>query len=221
MSYVQNLDATLSGCIAELNTGPFFARFLSGRPEREPYIQFLVQTYHYVRYTSPYLKLAGETLMARPEPFYQRFGEHFMGHADEEDGHDEWLLSDLRHLGVPAEVIEKNPPHPAVRAYNEYFRFCTTSAHPLAVFGIAFILEGVSAQFGTPMAENLLHNSNIPGIERAITFVKGHGHTDQAHTSELREVLGQITDPGDQQAIGLCARIVAQLYCAMVADLSR
>lgn len=69
------------------------------------------------------------------------------------------------------------------------------------------------------MANNLLNKSEIPGISKTLTFIKGHGHTDQGHIKELREALLLITDSEDQEAIILCARVVAQLYGEMVRDL--
>ena len=82
-----------------------------GTATKELYVAFLQETWHYVRFTSGTLLLAGEAEQARR-------AQLAVGRADregeEEKGHDLWALADLAALGVGERQVR--PPAQAFRS---------------------------------------------------------------------------------------------------------
>jgi pyrroloquinoline quinone (PQQ) biosynthesis protein C len=220
MEQLHALDETLDRFCERLESGTPFKKLLDGNVDLDFYIRFLIQTYHYVRFTPCSLKLAADSLVDHPNPIYQSLGQRFKEHQAEEEGHDQWVLNDLRNLGQDPGIVERVLPSDEVAAYNAYSKFVVKSSSPVAILGEAFMLEGISQRYGTSMAQNLAGRSGIPDVANAVSFLKGHGHTDQGHMAELRHVLELIADERDWESIVLCAKVVSQLYTAMIDGLT-
>jgi hypothetical protein len=88
------------------------------------------------------------------------------------------------------------------------------------ILGQAFMLEGISQGYGTPMARNLREKSGIPNVRQAVSFLAGHGDADQEHMAELRHVIHLIADERDLNAVALCAQVTSQLYSSMIDGLT-
>jgi len=216
MEQLHALDETLSRLCERLEGKTPFRKLLDGDASLDLYTRFLIQTYHYVKFTPYSLKLAAASLDWHPNPIYQSLRVRFKDHQVEEEGHDQWVLNDLRNLGEDPGVVERVFPCDEIAAYNAYSKCVVRSSSPVAILGQAFMLEGISERYGTPMAQNLANRSGIRNITKAVSFLEGHGRVDEGHMAELRHVLELITDPGDLDAILLCARVVSQLYSAMI-----
>jgi hypothetical protein len=216
MEQLQVLDESLNLFCERLESDTPFKKLLDGEVDLDCYVRFLIQTYHYVRFTPCSLKLAAGSLDGHPNPIYQSLRKRFKEHQAEEEGHDQWVLNDLNNLGQAPGIVERVLPCNEIAAYNAYSRFVVKSSSPIAILGEAFMLEGISQRYGTPMAQNLAKRSGIPNITNAVTFLKGHGHTDQGHSAELRHVLKLISDERDWEGIVLCAKVVSQLYTGMI-----
>jgi pyrroloquinoline quinone (PQQ) biosynthesis protein C len=116
--------------------------------------------------------------------------------------------------------VERISPCDEIDAYNAYSKFVVKSSNAVAILGQAFMLEGISQRYGTPMAQNLSERSEIPNARNAVSFLAGHGEADQEHMAELRHVIDLITDERDLDAVVLCAKVVSQLYSAMIEGLA-
>lgn len=202
-----------------------FARILDGTAPRGLYAYYLVQTYHYIRWTKATLSKAGRCLAqdvarGRGGPLHVALAARFERHASEEDGHERWALNDLRSIGMDAEVLGPIPACRAVRAFNAYSDFAAQSAFPTAILGEAFVLESLSSDLAGTAAENLRARSGIPGIDDGVTFLVGHAHADESHVEELRVVLSRIDDAAEQEAIYACATMAAQCFLNIVAEYS-
>ena len=216
MEQLHALDETLDRLCDRLESDTPFKNLVDGKVDLDFYIRFLIQTYHYVRFTPYSLKLAADSLYGHPSPIYQSLRQRFKEHQADEEGHDQWVLNDLRNLGQDPGIVERVLPSDEVAAYNAYSKFVVKSSSPVAILGEAFMLEGISQRYGTSMAQNLARRSGIPNVANAVSFLKGHGHTDQGHMAELRHVLELISDEHDWESILLCAKVVSQLYAAMI-----
>jgi pyrroloquinoline quinone (PQQ) biosynthesis protein C len=214
------LEQTLSLFCKGLESDSPFAKLLEGEADSDLYVGFLIQTYHYVKFTPASLRLAAERLKGHSNPFYESLRERFSEHEAEEEGHDQWVLNDLMSLGQNPDIVQRISPCDAIDAYNAYSKFVVRSSNAVAILGQAFMLEGISQRYGTPMARNLSEKSGIPNARNAVSFLAGHGDADQEHMAELRRVIHSISDERDLDAVVLCAKVVSQLYSSMIDGLA-
>jgi pyrroloquinoline quinone (PQQ) biosynthesis protein C len=220
---VEHLDAleqTLNQFCERLESDTLFKKLLEGEADSDLYVQFLIQTFHYVKFTPVSLRLAEQRLKGHSNPLYESLRGRFREHEAEEEGHDRWVLNDLTSLGQDPAIVQRVPPCDEIDAYNAYSKFVVKSSNAVAILGQAFMLEGISQRYGTPMARNLSERSNIPNARHAVSFLAGHGDADQQHMAELRHVIELITDERDLDAVVLCAKVVSQLYSSMVEGLA-
>jgi pyrroloquinoline quinone (PQQ) biosynthesis protein C len=207
------LEQESQALVRELDVHPHARRLFEGTADAEQYAAYLAQSYHYVRWTAPLLGLAGRRM--------QRLGQNpalaalLVQKAKEETGHERWLLSDLRALGWSKERVELTPPCAAVRAYVNWNRFTAEAGVPTAFLGTAYVLEYLSVVRAGLAAERLVARDAIPGIRRAVTFLRGHAGADEGHVEELASVLRTLEDPTEREAIRLSATTTRALYPAV------
>jgi pyrroloquinoline quinone (PQQ) biosynthesis protein C len=199
-----------------LDTHPRARRLFDGTVDATEYADFLVQTYHYVRWTTPLLAHAGQR-MAR-QGTHPVLGELLQQKAREERGHERWLLADLRNLGWSAEGVEHSLPCAAVAAYVAWNRYTVESGSPTAFLGTAYVLEALAVHRAGEAAQNLVERSGIPRIRKAVTFLRGHAGADVEHLAELAATLRGLTAPEEREAILLSARTTRALYAGLFSE---
>ena len=206
-------EATL--LVRELDAHPWARALFEGTADVAQYANYLVQSYHYVRWTAPLLGLAGRRM--------QRLGRHpalaalLAQKAKEETGHERWLLSDLRALGWTKEQVEVTPACAAVQAYVSWNRFTSEAGMPTAFLGTAYVLEHLSVARAGLAAERLVAHGAIPDIHRAVGFLRGHAGADEGHVAELASMLSTLEDSVERDAILLSATMTRALYPALFA----
>jgi hypothetical protein len=209
-SLVETLDSAVAGLLDALDEQPTARRLLAGNVDIDEYAVFLEQTYLYVRHTRPLLRRAGQRLGAlrRAAPLAQLF----LQKADEEDGHEKWVLADLD--AINRSIDERRPPLPshAVAAYIAWNHFQVEAGSPLGFLGTAYVLESLSRACAGMTVKNLITKNHIPGIAHGVRFLKGHADADDDHREVLRCALGVISLPSDREAIALSAAVTATLY---------
>jgi len=213
--WTETLEYEARTLLEELDVHPAARRLFDGSLGASSYARYLVQTYHYVRWTTPLLSEAGHRLKRLGR--YPMLGELLLQKASEERGHERWLLADLRNLGWPAERVEGAGRCPAVTAYIAWNRYTTMAGMPAAFLGTAYVLEYLSVHRASRTVERLLAANTIPNIHRAVTFLRGHGNADGQHITELLSVLRTLKDPGEQAALLLSARTTRALYTGLFA----
>lgn len=196
--------------IGWLDAHPRARRLFEGTMDAGEYAAFLVQTYHYVRWTTPLLALAGARMQHLG--LHPQLAELLVQKASEEKGHEKWVQADLRALGWDAGVVERVGPSAAVAAYVAWNRFTAEAGSPTAFLGTAYVLESLSVQRAGLAAERLVLRGAIPGIHRAVTFLRGHADADGDHVGELAAVLRGLKSPAEQEALVLSARTTRVLY---------
>jgi pyrroloquinoline quinone (PQQ) biosynthesis protein C len=196
--------------LEDLDANPVAQRLFDGTIDTKDYAGWLVQTYHYVRWTTPLLAMAGERL--------KRLGQHtalaglLLQKASEERGHERWLLADLRNLGWTPGQVHRTARCPSVEAYVAWNRFTAEAGAPLAFLGTSYVLEYLSVHRASAAADRLVARGAIPNIHKALTFLRGHADADGDHVTELREVLRSLTNPREHAALVLSARTTRALY---------
>jgi len=216
MDWVGLLEQEGRGLVATLDAHPEASRLFDGTIDREGYVHYLVQTYHYVRWSTPLLKGAGARL--------NRLGRHpkladlLLQKSEEERGHERWLLADLENLGCPVRAVQDTIPSPAVDAYTGWNCFTSWAGVPTAFLGTAYVLEYLSVTRAPGAVDRLLQVSTIPNIHRAVTFLRSHGSLDEDHVAELTSVLRTLTEVEDQAAVVLSARTTRVVYPGFFRD---
>jgi pyrroloquinoline quinone (PQQ) biosynthesis protein C len=216
MDWTGALEYEARALVEELDAHPASQRLFEGNIDTDSYVHYLVQTYHYVRWTTPLLAEAGHRMrrLGRLLPL----AELLLQKASEERGHEQWLLADLKNLGWPAERVESAARCPAVTTYIAWSLYTTLSGTPIAFLGTAYVLEYLSVQRASRTVERLLAANTIPNIRKAVTFLRGHGHADTHHVAELASVLRSLTDLEEQSALLLSARTTRALYTGLFSE---
>lgn len=183
---------------------------LTGQISREVYLDYLAQAYHHVRHTVPLLQEARSRLAQRPE-----LAAALDQYISEEQGHDQWILNDIRATGGDPAAVAAAIPRPATHAMVEHAYDVIRSGNPAAIFGMVLVLEGTSvamAERGAAAVRNIL---GLPAA--AFTYLTSHGALDQEHMHFFAGLMNRIDDPDDQQAIIDMARDIYRLFGAMFA----
>jgi len=198
----QARNAMLSSAVIEQST--------SGKVTRDMYIAFLSQAYYHVSHTVPLLMSAGSRLPAEKEWLRAALAEYI----EEEYGHHEWILNDIRACGGDAESVRSGIPGRAIELMLAWLYYRIERVNPLCVFGMVHVLEGTSVHIATPIAESLQHALNLP--EEATTYLRSHGALDLEHLKFFASLMDKVTDERDQQDIIHTANVVYVLYGDML-----
>lgn len=91
--------------------------------------------------------------------------------------------------------------------------------HPLALFGMVWVLEGTSVGIGGQVAQQVKQTLNLQ--DDALTYLTSHSELDQEHIQFFARLMDQITDPDEQQVIIRSANMVFQLYGQMLQTLTQ
>ena len=77
---------------------PIIQQAMAGTVSLPSYVAFLTQAYHHVKHTVPLLMACGARLPERLEWLREAIAEYI----EEEYGHQEWILNDIRACGADA-----------------------------------------------------------------------------------------------------------------------
>ena len=213
MNTVARLDSIVRALLDQLHNHPFGKRLCAGNVTREEYVAFLVQTYHYVLHTRPLLARAGERLVHQGKT---QLGQLFLHKAEEESGHEHWIVEDLRAIGENPDIVQKVKPVPAVQTFVTWNSFVVEHGSPVALLGAAYVLEAVSSTHAGIVTQNLMKESRIRGIEHGVRFLRGHADADIEHIVALGQAIEAIaTAAEDREDIVTTARITQSTYAAL------
>lgn len=133
----------------------------------ELYPEFLFAMYGVTAASAPAMRAAADLCEALPnEPLAPWLRDYYLEHAEEEDGHGDWLLADIASLGIPRERIAERLPYPSAAALVGAQYYWMRHVHPIAYLGYIAVLEApteieflreVSARTGIPMASMSCH----------------------------------------------------------------
>lgn len=191
---------------AELLRTPIIQGCLQGEVSLESYIAFLTEAFHHVRHTVPLLKACKAALPARHRWLDEAMDEY----VAEEQGHDEWILDDLRACGADAEAVRHGRPGHATDVMVAYAYDTIARGNPLGFFGMVHVLEGTSVSLALLAADRIQAPLRLP--DAAFSYLRSHGTLDQEHTAHFALLMDAIDDPADQEAIVHAARAFFRLY---------
>lgn len=178
---------------------------LAGRISRGTYLAYLAQAYHHVRHTVPLMRLARGRLQAKP---------HLVTALDdyiaEEEGHEAWILNDIRAAGGNADLAVSQGPSRATARMVEHAYQTVETGNAAAFFGMVFVLEGTSTALATSGAEAVRSSLGLPAS--AFTYLSSHGELDQEHMRFFETLVNRLDDRDDEQAILTMADAMFDLF---------
>ncbi|WNG29352.1 iron-containing redox enzyme family protein [Cystobacter fuscus] len=219
MNWLTALEREARTLLEELDAHSEARRLFDGSADKDLYVHYLIQTYHYARWTTPLLAEAGRRMKRQGQ--HSRLGDLLLQKSNEERGHERWLLADLKNLGWSAKRVERQMPNPAITAYIAWNRFTSRCGRPEAFLGTAYVLEYLSVHRANQSVERMLAANTIPNIRKAVTFLKAHGNADEGHVEELTSLLSPLVDREEQAALLLSARTTRALYLGLFAEGAR
>ncbi len=200
-------------------SAPIIAACHQGDINLAQYQAFLTQAYHHVKHTVPLLMACGARLGDEKEWLRTAIAEYI----EEEIGHHEWILNDIRACGGSDDDVRHNQNDGAVCSAIElmvaYLYHQIDRGHPLALFGMVWVLEGTSVGIGGQVAQQVKQTLNLQ--DDALTYLTSHSELDQEHIQFFARLMDQITDPDEQQVIIRSANMVFQLYGQMLQTLTQ
>ena len=172
-------DELLASTVAEreaLYAVPIIADAMRGRVDVSSYRAFLEQAWHHVRHTVPLLEACRAALPARLDWMRPAFDEY----VEEERGHDEWILDDIRAAGGDPVAVRAGLPAPATELMVAYAYDLVARGHPIGFLGMVHVLEGTSVALALAAADRIQSGLGLP--DGAFRYLRSHGPATERTT---------------------------------------
>jgi pyrroloquinoline quinone (PQQ) biosynthesis protein C len=206
MGFFNELIAATSVERARLQALPIIRDTLAGRVTLPEYRRFLGEAYHHVKHTVPLLMACGARLPERLGWLRAAVAEYI----EEEIGHDEWILDDIRACGGDAESVRNGQPSAATELMVAYAYDTIARVHPAGFFGMVLVLEGTSTALALNAAAALKQHLGLDA--RSLRYLTSHGQLDQQHIGFYEGLMDRLEDPDDRAAVIHAARMFYALY---------
>lgn len=206
MSFHTTLQRDTEAERRQLLDTPIIRGALAGQVSVPSYLAFLREAYHHVRHTVPLLRDMKAAL-----PAHHRWLEPALDeYIEEEAGHDEWILDDIKACGGDAAAVRHGRPAPATELMVAYAYDTVHRGNPLAFFGMVHVLEGTSVSLALLAADAIQKPLGLP--DAGFSYLRSHGMLDREHTAHFALLMDRIDREDDQQAIVHAARMFYGLY---------
>jgi pyrroloquinoline quinone (PQQ) biosynthesis protein C len=184
---------------------PIIQDVMRGGATHAMYLDFLSQAYHHVRHTFSLLALAASRTT---DLSYQKA---LLSYMNEERGHDEWILDDIRALGGDAEAVRNGKAGPACQIMVGYSYYAIEHVDPYALLGSVHVLEGMSVALAG-LAANSIQKSLDANGEAGFTYLRSHGALDIEHVAFFKAFVDDIVDARICEIVLDSARMFYRLY---------
>lgn len=209
MTFYQTLQQSTTSEREYLLHSPLIGAALRGSVNRGTYIAFLEQAYHHVSHTVPLLMACGSRL-PRHLGWLRDAIVHYI---EEENGHEEWILNDIRASGGDAEAVRNGQPALATELMVSTMYDRIARINPVSMLGMVFVLEGTSVALASRAAGSLAQALRLP--PEAFTYLTSHGALDQEHIRFFERLVNRLDSLEDQRDVLHTARVVYHLYADM------
>lgn len=211
-----NYEQLLSATEAERNalqSLPIIRAGAAGQVSLEAYIAFLTEAYHHVKHTTPLLMSCGGRLSGQYEWLRTAVAEYI----EEEVGHQEWILNDIKACGGDAESVRSGQPRAATELMVAYAYDTIARVNPVGFFGMVLVLEGTSVALASYVGQTLQKSLNL-GPD-AFSYLNSHGSLDVGHVDFYQSLINRIEQPSDLTCLIHHAKMFYQLYGDIFRDL--
>jgi thiaminase len=206
MTFFHTLQDRTAAERDHLLTAPVLQLAVDGKLSLETYIAFLTQAYHHVKHTVPLLMACGAGLPERLEWLREAIAEYI----EEEYGHQEWILNDIRACGADAEAVRRGTPNLPTELMVSYVYDRIARDNPVSFFGMVNVLEGTSIALATQAAGIIQDKLQLPN--QAFSYLTSHGSLDLEHIELLKGLMNRLDNADDQAAVVHTAKRVYRLY---------
>jgi hypothetical protein len=131
-------------------------------------------------------------------------------YIQEETGHQEWILNDIRACSADADAVRKGRPELAAELLVAYAYDTIARGNPAGFLGMVLVLEGTSTAVALHAAAALRESLKLPAT--AFTYLTSHGELDQEHTRFFATLVHRLDDAGDRAALIHGAKVFYRLY---------
>jgi len=190
----------------ELLSIPFIQQGARGELSLESYIAFLTQAYHHVKHTTPLLMACGSKIPHSAEWLRDAIAHYI----EEELGHQEWILNDIKVCGGDAEAVRNSTSGMAAELMCAYAYDVVQRRNPIGLFGMVLVLEGTSIQIALNAANNIQRALSLP--DEAFSYLNSHGALDISHMDHFEKVVNRIESEEDRQFVIHTAKRFYKLY---------
>ena len=194
-------------------SAPIIAQVMAGTVSPASYVAFLGQAYHHVKHTVPLLMACGARLPERLEWLREAIAEYI----EEEYGHQEWILNDIRACGADADAVRVETPNLPTELMVSYVYDQINRCNPVSFFGMVNVLEGTSIALATQAAGIIKGELGLP--PQAFSYLTSHGSLDIEHIAFYEKLMNRLEEPADKAAVVHTAKVVYRLYGDMFRSL--
>ena len=213
MTFFEQLQSETVNEREYLFSSPLIQAALRGEVQRHSYIAFLAQAFHHVRHTVPLLMACGPRLDSDHEWVREAKAEYI----EEEIGHQEWILNDIRACGGDAEAVRHSTPALATELMVSTMYDRINRLNPMSMLGMVFVLEGTSIALATQAAGSLKEGLGLP--PQAFSYLTSHGSLDLEHMKFFEQLVNRIDNDADRTAVLHTAKVIYRLYADMFRSL--
>lgn len=206
MTFFEQLQQATQVEQAGLQSLPIIRKTLDGEVTLEQYVAFLTEAYHHVKHTTPLLMACGARL-GQDKEWLREAIAHYI---EEEIGHQEWILNDIKACGADAEAVRQGRPALATELMVAYAYDTIARGNPVGFFGMVHVLEGTSIQLAINAASMLQQSLKLP--KQAFTYLNSHGSLDLEHVGFFRDLVNRLDSEEDKACLVHCAKAVFHLY---------
>lgn len=206
MSFYERLQLATADARQYLLSAPVIQQTLAGDISLPTYVAFLTEAYHHVKHTVPLMMSVGARLDEQHGWLRTAAAEYI----EEEIGHEEWILNDIRACGGDAEAVRRGSPAFATELMVAYAYDTVQRRNPVGFFGMVQVLEGTSIQLATNAAHIIRDTLGLP--QQAFSYLLSHGALDLEHIEFFRKLMDRLDDPADQEAVIHAANQFYRLY---------
>lgn len=195
MTFYDELVQVTADSRNQLYTVPQLAMALKGDITVDVYRSYLIEAYHHVKHTVPFLMRMGSKLAEENRWLHKVIIEYL----SEEEGHEEWILNDIEALGGDRSIVKAMSPHLETQALIAYNYDYIERKNPVGFLGMVFMLESTSCELATKGA-NIIKKS-LGLNNNAFTYLLSHGSLDQSHMLFYKDTVNKIICKKDKEAI--------------------
>ncbi|MFD5255232.1 iron-containing redox enzyme family protein [Streptomyces bobili] len=173
----------------------------AGLPGR--YRRYLCAMHQVIRASVPLMERAATRCEALPhDPVAPPLARYLRAHAEEERGHDDWLLTDAAASGTaPGELTDAAAPALVAALVGAQYYWIEHS-HPVALLGYIAVLEGNAPAPG--LAARLARETGLS--PDAFETVRLHAELDDGHSADLDLLIGRLPlDAGQRSLVAVSA----------------
>jgi pyrroloquinoline quinone (PQQ) biosynthesis protein C len=212
-TFFAEIESTTADARQRLERTPAIQRCLNGQVEMQTYQAFLTEAYHHVKHTVPLLMACGSRLPERLE----WLREAIVHYIEEEVGHQEWILNDIRNLGGDQEAVRHGQPLLPTELMVSYAYDTVARGNPVGLFGMVYALEKTSSTIATHAASQIV--SALDLSPKAMTYMVSHGSLDIEHMQDFEKLMNRLQDEADKAAVLHAAAVFYELYTNIFAAL--